>query len=526
MDLAKYRTLFLEESRDHLGELGSALLALEKDPSSGEAIDLAFRMAHSIKGMAGSLGYDAITEIAHRLEDRMDAARSAGRVDPGEGIALLFRGLEGLERMVNAVADTGEGPLPNPELAAALAGLAPAPAAAPPPEVPAPASPQPGAPSPSVRVRTETLDRFLSAVGEVILTSRQVRTAADHEGMAHNAAMGFDRMDRVVGELQRRALSLRTAPLLRVMEALPRLAREIGRHTGKRVEVELRGAELELDRSILDRVGDPLVHLVRNAVDHGLEAPEQRRESGKPEVGRLVVDARREKDSIRISVTDDGAGIDLDAVRGRAVAAGVVHADLAEDLPPEEIAALVFRPGLSTKQEVSDISGRGVGMDAVKATIEALGGRVELASRPGLGTTTSLVVPITAAVQRVLLLGLHDALVAVPISKVERVVEVRAQGIEQSGRESFAVIDEEPVLVLDLARRLGLAPLAADGVAQLVVAEVRGERVALRVERLAGQEEIYVKPVPRLLSSSRALAGLTVLGDGSPVFALDVNHLL
>ncbi len=534
MDLAKYRTLFLEEARDHLGELGGALLALEKNPGNGEAIDLAFRMAHSIKGMAGSLGYDSITEVAHLLEDRMDAARASGRVDPVEGLPVLFRGLDGLELMVNAVADTGDAPPPNPELVGILTGdsvpvaeeapAEPAPGVAPAaPE--APAAPRPAAAA-SVRVRTETLDRFLSAVGEVILTSRQARTAAHREGRATPSALGFDRMDRVVGELQRRALSLRTAPLLRVMEPLPRLARDVGRRTGKRVEVELRGAELELDRSILDRVGDPLVHLVRNAIDHGVEPPAERRERGKAELGRLVVDARREKDSIRISVSDDGAGIDLDAVRARAVDAGLVHEGLAEDLPPDEVAALVFRPGLSTKPEVSDISGRGVGMDAVKATIESLGGRVELESRPGLGTTTSLVVPITAAVQRVLLAGVREETVAIPISKVERIVEVEAQGIERSGRESFALIDDEPVLVLDLARRLGLEPFSDDGQAPLVIAEVRGERVALRVERLAGQQEIYVKPVPRLLASSRALAGLTVLGDGSPVFALDVNQLL
>ncbi len=383
------------------------------------------------------------------------------------------------------------------------------------------------APAPSVRVRTETLDRFLSSVGEVILSSRQLRTAAESDGIGRSAdfSNGFDRMERMVGDLQRRALSLRTAPLLRVVDTLPRLARELAGELGKSVEMELRGAELELDRSILDRLGDPLVHLVRNAVDHGLETPEARREAGKPASGRIVVDARREKDSIRISVADDGRGIDLDTVRARAVAAGLVHADLAEDLPPQEIASLVFRPGLSTAREVSRVSGRGVGMDAVKATIEALGGQVELDSRPGLGTTTTLVVPITAAVQRVLLVGLGPELVAVPIAKVERVIEVEACAVESAGSERFTLVDDEPVLVIDLAERLGLASPVAPEITPLVLTEVRGERVALRVERLAGQEEIYVKPVPRLLACSRALAGLTVLGDGSPIFLLDLNHL-
>jgi two-component system chemotaxis sensor kinase CheA len=268
-----------------------------------------------------------------------------------------------------------------------------------------------------------------------------------------------------------------------------------------------------------------LVHLIRNAVDHGLEMPDARREAGKPEAGRILIQARRERDSIRVSVEDDGAGLDLEAVRARAVAAGLVHGDLAEDLPPDQIAALVFRPGLSTRQTVSDVSGRGVGMDAVKATVEALGGRVELASRSGLGTTTSLVVPITAAIQRVLLVGSGPETVALPISKVERIVELEPGAIERAGRESFALVDDVPVLVVDLAERLGLKAGSTEGLVQLVLAEIRGERIGLLVERLEGQQEIYVKPVPSLLTGLRLLGGLTVLGDGRPIFLLDPNQL-
>jgi two-component system chemotaxis sensor kinase CheA len=362
----------------------------------------------------------------------------------------------------------------------------------------------------------------------VILASRQLRTVAEADGVLRGAGVsdGFDRMERVVGDLQRRGLDLRTAPLLRVLENLPRLARELATGLGKRVEVELRGAELELDRSILDRLGDPLVHLVRNAVDHGIEAPEARRLAGKPAAGNLLVEARRERDHVRLTVADDGRGIDVDAVRARAVATGLVHVDLAEDLPPQEIAALVFRPGLSTAQQVSKVSGRGVGMDAVKATIEALGGQVELESKSGLGTATTLVVPVTAAVQRVLLLRIGGETVAVPIAKVERVVELAAAAIEQAGHERFALVDDEPLLVWNLAEQLGWPVEPARGTAPLVLADVRGARVALQVEKLEGHQEIYVKPVPPLLAACRALSGLTVLGDGTPVFLLDLNQLV
>ncbi|UCE86546.1 MAG: chemotaxis protein CheW [Deltaproteobacteria bacterium] len=383
-----------------------------------------------------------------------------------------------------------------------------------------------------MRVRTGTLDRFLSTVGEVILTSSQLRTDSESQDGARSARLStnFDRIDRVVGELQRRVLDLRTTPLARVMETMPRVAREVARATGKQVEVEVRGAELELDRSILDRLTDPLAHVVRNAVDHGLETPDVRRAAGKRDVGRLLVDARRERDSIRIDVCDDGRGIDLDSVRDRAVEAGLLVADLAEDLPAEQIAQLIFHPGLSTAAEVSQLSGRGVGMDAVRTTVESLGGHVEIDTVPGRGTTLAIVVPVSAAVQRVVLLAIGSEMLAVPISKVERLCEMDAAQIERSGNEAFVLIDDEPVPVLDLSERLGVSMVPSErspteAVAHLALVDVRGDRVALRATRFAGQQEIYVKPVPALFAEVRALAGFTVLGDGRPIFLLDLNQL-
>ena len=378
-----------------------------------------------------------------------------------------------------------------------------------------------------MRVQTETLDRFLGTVGEVILNASQVRTAgaADVPDRGAQLAASLDRMDRVVGDLQLRALELRTTPLLRIVEPLPRMARDVAQRLGKRVEVEIHGGELELDRSILDRLSDPLVHLIRNAVDHGIETPAERTAAGKPPTGRIRIDARREKDLIRIAVGDDGAGMDLEALRRRAVEGGLLHPDVAEDLPASELAALVFHPGLSTAEVVSEISGRGVGMDAVRSTIEALGGDIELRTDRGRGTTTTLSAPISAAVQKVLLLSAGDETVAIPIAKVERIVEVDAEAIERSSHDAFAMVDDEPVPLLDLGPRLCLAGDSGQPVSTLVLVDVRGERMALRVDRVSGQQQIYVKPVPELLAPVRALAGLTILGDGRPVFVLDQNQL-
>ncbi len=360
----------------------------------------------------------------------------------------------------------------------------------------------------------------------MILSSSQLRNAAAGDDQNPQLAAGFDRVERRVAELQRRVMELRTTPLARVMDNLPRTARQIAERLGKRVEVTVLGAELELDRSILDRLADPLLHMVRNAVDHGIETPAERTAAGKETVGQLVVEARRQKDCILVDVRDDGRGIDLARVLERAIESGLVHPDLAADLGPEQIAAFIFEPGLSTAGRVSEVSGRGVGMDAVKSTIESLGGSVELSTTSGRGTCTTLIVPITAAVQRVLIAGIGDERVALPITRVERILEVPPERVETAGGESFALIDDEPVAVVDLAAAIRVAPNRTDDLpVRLVLIELRGERIALRVDRFVGQQEIYVKSIPELLTGIRLLAGMTVLADGSPVFLLDLNHL-
>jgi len=540
LDLSRYQTLFLEEASEHCAEMSAALLELEKDSGRVEAIDLVFRAAHSIKGMAASLGHDEVAELAHAMEDRMQVFREAGRVSGEDGISQLFRDLVALEQMLEAFRSDDE-PAKASEGVAALAASAPesrqslphakSPAqeeALPPREHPASDSVSPlEAPRPpaTVRVNTSTLDRFLATVGEIILNTSQVRTAVDASVGASGFSEDLDRMEQVVGELQRRALDLRTTPLSRILEPLPRTARAMAERLGKRIEVAVSGAELELDRSILDRLGDPLVHLLRNAVDHGIEAPECRARIHKPEVGRIRIDARRERDAIRILVSDDGAGVDLEALRARAVEARAVHRDLAPDLSPEHLMALIFHPGLSTCERVSEISGRGVGMDAVRVTVESLGGSVEVSSEAGVGTRVQLEVPLTAAVQRVLLLTVAQEVVALPITRVERVFELPVESIETSGSDAFALIGEELLPILDLADALGLPTAARREVMSVVVGDVRGERMGLAADGIEGQQQIYVKPVPELLAGRRALAGLTVLGDGRPVFLIDPGQL-
>jgi two-component system chemotaxis sensor kinase CheA len=381
-----------------------------------------------------------------------------------------------------------------------------------------------------VRVPNETLDRFLSSVGEMMLTTSRLRTTAEETGLAAHSTpvtRGFDQMDRAVGELKRRAMELRTTPLLRVFENLPRIARDVAEARGKRVELDYSGSELALDRSILDRLYDPLVHLVRNAADHGIEHPEDRAAANKEIKGRILVGAAREGDSIRIEIRDDGKGIDLEAVRRSAVEAGLIHPDLAEDLPADEIADFIFRPGLSTASQVSEISGRGVGMDAVRTTIESLGGSVTVHTEPGAGTCTTILVPIAAAVQRLLLTRVGAGVIAFPIGKVERILEVEFDDIERSAGEAFISIDGAPTPVFDVASAVGWTPNEAkgEGPVTLLLSDIRGDHVAFQVDGLDGQQELYVKPLPKMLARLPILAGLTVLGNGEPIFLIDSNQL-
>ena len=379
-------------------------------------------------------------------------------------------------------------------------------------------------------MRNETLDRFLSAIGEMMLATSRLRNAAGAAPQSPPPSClvsRLDEVDRAVSDLKRRALELRTTPLLRIMEGLPRLARDVAEARGKRVEVALEGAELELDRSILDRLYDPLVHLVRNSVDHGIETPAERGAVGKGLLGRVAVRATREGDAIRIEVADDGRGVDLEAVRERAVSSGFLHPDLAEDFPAAELAAFVFRPGLSTAQEVSAISGRGVGMDAVRNAVESLGGSIRIHTAAGTGTRVALRIPIAAAVQRVILVVVQGDTIALPIGKIERVVSADWKQIQVCGQESFLAIDEgDPLLVLDLAACVGWGVLREPaGAVPLLLIEAQGQRMALRVEALRGQQELYIKPLPEPFSALPQLSGYTVIGDGRPVFLVDLNRL-
>jgi two-component system chemotaxis sensor kinase CheA len=387
----------------------------------------------------------------------------------------------------------------------------------------------PAGQSSTIRVKTQALDRFVDAVGELILNKAEIREIArelDSEAL-HQA---LSRMEASLEELKRHSMSIRLTPLDRVFGSLPRMVRDLARSRGKQVHLEIRGGSLELDRSVVDALNDPLIHLLRNAVDHGVEEVRAREEGGKAAEGRILVEAYREKDLAVIHVEDDGRGIDLSTVREAAVARGLYGDDEIASLDDKAVLSLLFRPGMSTAAEVSDLSGRGVGLDAVKTAVQALGGSVSVDSRPGNGTQFTLRIPFSAAILRALIIQVGEEVLALPIAKVYRALEVEGSelmsGTKSGGAGWFCRVDEDLFPAWTLAELLGFADgesagIEANGTCRVIVSDIRQGKAALIVDGFVGEEEVFVKPLGRPLSGLACLAGITVLGSGRPVFVLD-----
>jgi two-component system chemotaxis sensor kinase CheA len=524
LDLEKYRTLFVNEASDHLVEMGRALVALEGGASGAaadEAVDALFRMAHSIKGMAASLEYDSAAALAHALEDCLEPLRRGGGMD-AVVLRLATEAIRALEEMVASVEATGAAPLPRAQLVEWLRDPS---AARDQPLAPA-AAPR-AARSRSVRVRTELIDRFLASIGELLQRRERLEELHRHapawEGR-HALAEELDRMDHLVRELRRRALDIRTTRVQRLTERLPMVASDLARALGKRVRFEVSGDEVEVDRAILDHLDDPLLHLVRNAVDHGIEPPAQRSAAGKDEVGALRVRAWLEAGRLRLLLSDDGRGIDVETLRRKAVERGLLLEAVAEDLPPERVFELAFEPGMSTASQVTDISGRGVGMDAVKRAVEALGGTIALRSTPGAGTQIELDLPSMVALQRVLLVQVGGERVALPVAPLEAVLGAEEARVErEDGVDAFFLYKEEPLPLLDLGQQIGLPRVEGALAGNVLVLEVRGFKLGLHVQRAVGNLEVYVRDVPPPLDALAVLAGVAVLPDGAPVFLLELG---
>ncbi|MBV6521508.1 MAG: Chemotaxis protein CheA [Gemmatimonadaceae bacterium] len=374
-----------------------------------------------------------------------------------------------------------------------------------------------------VRIDLRRLDAMMNLAGELVIArSRLAQLASPYRDAELQDTM--DQASRLIGDLQASILSTRMVPVWQVFDRFPRMVRDAARDAGREVVFEIVGREIELDRSLLEQIGDPIVHLLRNAVGHGLESPEERVAAGKPPAGRLILSAVRESSAVVIRVVDDGRGVDRAAVLMRAKAMNLVDADR-ETLSDDELLRHIARPGFSTAREVSALSGRGVGIDAVITRVRALGGALELRTRSGEGTTVSLRLPVTLAVIPALLALVGPETYALPLTHIRETIKLREDVCSTvRGRRVLLLRDE--VLTLRALREVVGLPARDEAGGQVVVLEGAERRTGLIVDQILGQQEIVVKPFDPVRGASACFSGATILADGRPALIVEVSSLI
>jgi len=641
MDLSQYAELFLAESREHLTACNQLLLEWEKHPSGLAPVGGLFRAVHTVKGMAATMGYARVTDLAHRMESLLDLLRRGAHPATDELLQLLFRARDALEHAVELSVVGRERELEVAEIVAdldhAASRMAPGggphspggratPSPPPRPDSPVELEPAPGrlvqvtlrpeAPlkggrallvvkkaqglgavhsvTPSLAafeaddfdgrfslrldspLPADRIEAALTAVGDVegvgvggdeaLGSGARVEPGAagvlaEGGGRSRHIRVALQRLDglmdligelvtargrlnqlaaerrdpaiddlaiqvsRLSSDLQAEIIQARMTPVWQVFDRFPRLVRDLARELGKQVAFRVEGKEIELDRAILDELGDPLMHLLRNAVDHGIEPASERRRRGKQPEGEVVLSAARERASVAITVTDDGRGIDRAKTLERAKRDGVVdpHADT---LTHDQMLRVLARPGFSTAETVTSVSGRGVGIDVVMTRLRALGGTIDIRSEPGKGTSFALRLPVTLAIVRAIIASVGSERYALPLTYVAETVEfgtVKTTVVE--GREAI-VLHDRVVPLVHLRRLLGVTQDAPPPRSPIIVLEMGERRTGVVVDGMLGQQEIVVKGFDAPAGTLPVFSGATIMADGVPALILDAGGLL
>jgi len=375
-----------------------------------------------------------------------------------------------------------------------------------------------------IKVDVSHLDRLMNLVGELVITKGRLEQIAERLG-DRELLETLSTLSRLLTELQDEIMEMRLTPVAEVFNKFPRMVRELARKMGKEVEFIIEGADIEVDRTILDKLGDVLVHLLRNAIDHGIEPPEEREKLGKPRAGRLELIAKRERSHVEIIVRDDGRGIDPEKIKRKAIEKGLITPEQASEMSDEEAINLIFLPGFSTKDQVTDVSGRGVGMDVVKEVVKSLNGSIAVYSEVGKGTTFVLKLPVSMAIIQALLIKVQDEVYAVPINNILESIEIKRENLKSIGGKEVIVLRGEIIPVIMLHELFGLPMPELEEFPALVV-DLGAQKVAIGVDELLHKKDIVIKSLGKMLSHISGFAGATILGDGSVVLIIEINGLL
>jgi two-component system chemotaxis sensor kinase CheA len=539
VDTGRYAKLFLSESRENLSEINNALLELERG-GSDTAIPRLFRAVHTMKGMGAAMGYTSVGELSHELETLLDKLRNGALVVTRPIIDTLFSGVDALEQAVDLATGAAPQQLDVKDIMARIRAAsseetaptftsefaivpvdkkAPAHSGS-----SAPASQAPQKTSRHIRIDARRLDTLMNVVGELVIARDRIQKIAEQLG-DESLLEATLRASQILANLQNEIMTSRMVPVWQIFERFPRVVRDTARSLGKEVDFKIEGREIELDRSMLDEMGEPVLHLLRNSLDHGVETPDDREKAGKPRVATLILTAERDRATVLIRVTDDGRGIDQSRVLPRAKKLGLVEQGTTK-LSEQELVSIISRPGFSTAEKVTEISGRGVGFDIVATRVRALGGSLEVHTDAGLGTSVSMRLPLTLAISRALLARVDKEVYAIPLTHVLETFSLsQPMLLESKGRQVVAIRDDLFTAIW-LRERVGLPAAATAASGQVVLIELAERRAALIVDEFIGQQEIVVKQFDGVNASKTLFSGATILGDGSPALIVDASSLL
>lgn len=554
---------FIDESSEHMDAIESALLEVESDLTDTDKINELFRPFHTIKGIAGFLNLRDINRLTHEIETILDLGRKGEKAIEPETIDLIFNGIDVLKEQIGClktyIANPSGSEVPQPDIRAIMAQLqvaadvsgattapptparnadpATAPADAAPTSAAATETPEP-APSASaaptappaaksnesaqssqgasqdtsIRVDTAKLDALVDAVGELVIAQTMVnQSAVDCEDEKLNRDVS--QVTKIVRDIHETAMAMRMVPIGHTFQKMRRVVRDVSRKAGKNVELTISGEETELDKNVIQAIADPLVHMVRNAVDHGVESESDRITAGKSPQGTVELDAFYQGDSIVIEIRDDGRGLDPDKLYAKGVERGLISPE--DQLTEQELFQLVLAPGFSTAAAITDISGRGVGMDVVKRNIEALRGKVEIRSELGKGSAFSIRLPLTLAIIDGMVVRVGEARIVIPTIMIEQSLRPeRAQLTRVQGRGELVSIRGELIPIVQLGALFGICPPVDPTRALCVIAQTERQNIALVIDELIGQQQVVIKALGGRFRHVRGISGAAILGDG------------
>jgi len=558
---------FLVEADELIDSLDTNLVKLEETPSDLDLLNEIFRAAHTIKGTSGFLGLDQVTTLTHKMEDILNKLRKAELVVTAEIMDVLLKSLDILKVLLENVRE-GSSEEVNlhdilESLKAAISGDSPATVAektAEPERIHeatgiteevegtvittasesidktlsgAPRSVEKKVVEQTIRVDVTRLDSMMNLMGELVLGRNSLVQTVNRINQEHEDLDQMEQLNQAVAsinfittELQLGVMKMRMQPVGKVFKKFPRMVRDLARDSQKQIELKIFGEETELDKSVIEEIGDPLVHIIRNSCDHGIETPEERKAKGKPEKGTVTLTANQEGSNIIIKIQDDGKGLDIKAIRNKAVEKGLVSRNEVDNLSDRDVFRFIFEAGFSTAKKVTDVSGRGVGMDVVRTNIEKLSGLIELDSHLDKGTTLTIKLPLTLAIIQGLLIESNNDIFILPLSSVYETIKTAHTEIYYVNRKPVFKLRDEviPLINMDIiySKASGFTMLEKPYV---IIVGLADKKLGINIDRFLGQEEVVIKSLGQYLGATEGVAGATILGDGRIRLIVDLLGL-